>query len=343
LKALEEEVKLEKELITTMKNVEKEMDSISGKIDTHSISDLLDVGAIDEELLTKESDYMKHLKDLSVDYDKQIYDAKIALRVAEIEGMTIISDANASLKETELYRFENSLQQQFEMLDLEYQREQKLAEGNSIALAAIRDKYDMKREQALNEHNKAEKERQDTLAQNSIANMEQGANYTFSTLKQLASATKASSAVQKSLDIAQATANVYIGITKAISTERYWEIPFITALGFAQVANISAQKYASGGIVPGNTTSGDRVPALLNSREAVFTMEDQRTLFDMIRRPQSVDNSQSVNLNISVGNGSNYDMAAARYTVDQLVPILGDALVRAKNEGRLRQYETSKG
>jgi len=71
-------------------------------------------------------------------------------------------------------------------------------------------------------------------------------------------------------------------------------------------------------------------------------MEDQRAMFDMIRRPQSVNNSQAVSLNISVGNGSNYDMAAAQYTVDQLVPVIGEALVRAKNEGRLRQYETSR-
>lgn len=44
----------------------------------------------------------------------------------------------------------------------------------------------------------------------------------------------------------------------------------------------SAGKYAEGGIVPGNSWTGDKVPAYLNSGEMVLNMEAQRNLLKMI-------------------------------------------------------------
>ena len=42
-------------------------------------------------------------------------------------------------------------------------------------------------------------------------------------------------------------------------------------------------KLSSGGIVPGNSFTGDKVPGLLNSREGVFTLRDQEYLFDIVQ------------------------------------------------------------
>ena len=55
----------------------------------------------------------------------------------------------------------------------------------------------------------------------------------------------------------------------------------IKAIKAAQVP--SAGSYATGGIVPGNATTGDRMTANVNSREMILTMADQRRLLALIR------------------------------------------------------------
>lgn len=206
-------------------------------------------------------------------------------------------------------------------------------------------------------HEKEKKDAHDQMeldkkkAKQKIENIQYAADASFETMGAIAKATKMGSAAQKTIDIAQATANMALGISKALAPGLQWQIPFIAALGAAQIATIASQKYAYGGIVPGNQTAGDRIPAMVNSREMILTMGQQSTLFDMLSRPNNIYNSSAnnvlsnessnINLNISVGGG-NYDMKAAQFTVDQLIPVLGDALVRAKNEGRLRQYETAR-
>jgi len=200
--------------------------------------------------------------------------------------------------------------------------------------------------------NDRKKKEDDQLTKQKIQNMEFGADASFAIIGNLARASKASSATQKVIDIGQATANTALAVTKAMAPGLKWQIPFIIAMGASQIALIASQKYGYGGIVPGNETSGDKVPAMLNSREMILTLGQQENLFNMLSRPNQItnnsiaNNSQSINtpinLNITVSNGSNFDISAARFTVDSLVPVLGDALLRAKNEGRLRNYETAR-
>lgn len=65
-------------------------------------------------------------------------------------------------------------------------------------------------------------------------------------------------------------------------------IPFVgIALGLAGVAAIiaamsSMPKFATGGIVPGTSFSGDKVPALLNSGEMILNGSQQSNLFQML-------------------------------------------------------------
>lgn len=65
-------------------------------------------------------------------------------------------------------------------------------------------------------------------------------------------------------------------------------IPFVgIALGVAAVASIiaamaSMPKFATGGIVPGTSFTGDKVPALLNSGEMVLNGSQQSSLFQML-------------------------------------------------------------
>jgi len=200
--------------------------------------------------------------------------------------------------------------------------------------------------------NEKRKKEDEEITKQKIKNNEFISDASFQTISNLTKASKTSSAMQKTLDIAQATANMALGISKALAPGLQWQIPFIAALGASQIALIASQKYEYGGIVPGNQNTGDKIPAMVNSREMILTLGQQSNLFSLLSRPNQItnnsisNNSQSVstpiNLNITVANGSNYDMNAARYTVDSLVPVLGDALLRARNEGRLRNYETAR-
>jgi len=83
-------------------------------------------------------------------------------------------------------------------------------------------------------------------------------------------------------------------ITVAKSWSLPWSVP-IAALTLAQtgvqltaVGNAKPQPpmpvaMSTGGIVPGTSYSGDKVPARLNSREGVFTLDDQKYLFNQIQ------------------------------------------------------------
>lgn len=66
------------------------------------------------------------------------------------------------------------------------------------------------------------------------------------------------------------------------------KIPFVgIAMGLAGVASIfsvmsQASKFATGGIVPGNSFTGDKVPAWVNSGEMILNSEQQSNLFKML-------------------------------------------------------------
>ena len=55
------------------------------------------------------------------------------------------------------------------------------------------------------------------------------------------------------------------------------------ATGALKVTNVNAQKKAGGGIVEGNSTSGDRIPVQTNAGEMVLNQGQQATLFNAIK------------------------------------------------------------
>lgn len=97
---------------------------------------------------------------------------------------------------------------------------------------------------------------------------------------------KDGSEAQKALLYAQAIVNTYSAANQALAAPPGppWNLPLVAsvvALGLSNVARISQQKYAMGGIVPGSSFSGDQVPARVNSGEMILTREQQATLFEM--------------------------------------------------------------
>ncbi len=91
-------------------------------------------------------------------------------------------------------------------------------------------------------------------------------------------------------------------------------IPAIVAAGAAgiNVGVVAAQKpqppkFHDGGLVPGSQTTKE-VPAILTSREGVFTLQDQRNLFDFVRNLGN--NNQTGNMTIVVQSILDGDVVA---------------------------------
>lgn len=88
----------------------------------------------------------------------------------------------------------------------------------------------------------------------------------------------------------QATANIAQGVAKALAEGGPYAGPILAALigasGAVQIATIVANKpkapsFASGGIVPGNSYSGDKVKANVNSGEMILNAQQQANLWKM--------------------------------------------------------------
>lgn len=119
------------------------------------------------------------------------------------------------------------------------------------------------------------------------------------------SSNKAAFAVGKSAAIAQATISTYQSATLAFSSLA--GIPIVGPVlggiaaaaavvsGLAQISKIKSTKppttstFADGGIVGGNSFSGDKVPAFVNSGEMVLNTQQQAQLFNQANGGESED------------------------------------------------------
>jgi len=87
----------------------------------------------------------------------------------------------------------------------------------------------------------------------------------------------------------QAAANIAEGISKCFAQQGPYGFitsALVAAAGAAQIATIIASKpqppaFATGGVVPGNSYTGDRVQAMVNSGEMILTRQQQARLFDI--------------------------------------------------------------
>lgn len=115
---------------------------------------------------------------------------------------------------------------------------------------------------------------------------------------------------EKAVGIATATINTALAVARAFADYPWFvALPLsilAAAAGAAQIATIvktplpEPQAYATGGIVPGTSYTGDNVPARLNSGEMVLNKESQQRLFDAL---SGTSNDNSL--------GFNYDLMAA--------------------------------
>lgn len=96
---------------------------------------------------------------------------------------------------------------------------------------------------------------------------------------------KQGSKEQQALQIAQATISTFTAANQALSSPPGppFTLPLVAAVvaqGLANVAKISGVGFEDGGIVPGSSNFGDRVPVRVNSGEMILNKQQQANLFE---------------------------------------------------------------
>ena len=106
---------------------------------------------------------------------------------------------------------------------------------------------------------------------------------------------------RKALAIAQATINAYAGASRAFVDYPYPASAAVAAsviaTGLVQVHNITnTGNFQNGGIVPGNSFSGDRLTANVNSGELILNRAQQSNIAEQIRTGESLERSMDERL-----------------------------------------------
>ena len=126
----------------------------------------------------------------------------------------------------------------------------------------------------------------------------------------------------------QATANIAQGVAKALAEGGPYAGPILAALvgasGAIQIATIVANKpkppsFATGGIVPGNSYSGDRVQANVNSGEMILNTQQQANLWKMANGAQG--GGAVVNMPVKIENNTDSSVQTQLNTDGLLVLI----------------------
>jgi hypothetical protein len=152
---------------------------------------------------------------------------------------------------------------------------------------------------------------EEQLAQARINSIKQYTDSIAQTTKDVATLLRAGGTTMKGIAISEATINTALAVTKALSTAA-WPLSLVLAAGAAasgaaQIATISRQTFAQGGIVNGNSFYGDQVPVMANSGEMILNKDQQKTLLG-IASGKERDNQPQVNVtfapNISQGINS---------------------------------------
>ena len=127
-----------------------------------------------------------------------------------------------------------------------------------------------------------------TIVSSLTNTFKEGAEVTASSiLSMVATALPALGSLISSIEALTTAEAVEAGVAatgKAVSSSKHWveAIAAVAALGSVVAAALSAaksQRYANGGIVGGNSFTGDRVTANVNSGEMILNKQQQARLF----------------------------------------------------------------
>lgn len=152
---------------------------------------------------------------------------------------------------------------------------------------------------------------------------------------------------QWTMSVATATANIAEGITKALAQGYPMGIingALIGVSGAVQLASLAQSKptppkFATGGIVPGTSYSGDKVPILANSGEGIFTKGQMKALGLMAVRGQGMDitinNSQSDRVSTVAQQKNDYSVV-----IDILDKHINEGFINGSYDGGIAGMNT---
>ena len=142
----------------------------------------------------------------------------------------------------------------------------------------------------------------------------------------------------------QATANIAQGVAKALAEGGPYAGPILATLigasGAVQIATIVANKpkppsFATGGIVPGTSYTGDRVQANVNSGEMILNAQQQKNLWDMAN---SRGGGAVVNMPVTIENNASDAVSAnAELSQDGLVVMINRIVNAQMAAGKYNQ------
>lgn len=204
-------------------------------------------------------------------------------------------------------------------------------------------------DESMNDHKQKMRDIDLQREERSNATKKQAAEWVASefaqTIGMIGQAAKVGAVQQKRISQVQAIINTAVAASKANTATPYPPVNaglmvMAIAQGMAQVAIIERQKFAGGGIVPGTSFSGDRVPVSVNSGEMILNKQQQSNLFDMIKGSRS---SGSFSIVINAAPGANVDRVAVDNLRETLVSEIGPALIEAGERGLLDKWRTVAG
>ena len=139
-----------------------------------------------------------------------------------------------------------------------------------------------------------------------------------------------------------ATANIAQGVAMALAEGGPYAGPILAALigasGAIQIATITANKpknpsFATGGIVPGNSYSGDRVQANVNSGEMILNAQQQRNLWE--KANSTGKGGAVINMPVTIeNNASDKVSASAQMTPDGLQVLIQEIVSAQMSAGK---------
>lgn len=136
----------------------------------------------------------------------------------------------------------------------------------------------------------------------------------------------------------QATANIAQGVAKALAEGGPYAGPILAALigasGAVQIATITANKpkppsFATGGIVPGNSYSGDKVQANVNSGEMILNAQQQANLWKMANSATG-GSGAVVNMPVTIENNASDAVSASAELSSEGLVIMVNKIVNSQ-------------
>jgi len=231
--------------------VDKEYEERLSKIAHHLENEKLLESSLKEKIMAEKeaitAERQKDINDLEIQFKKQLYET------------LLFEDANYHVRQKEIYQ--KTLEEQ--------KRINYLMTQDYDSHVKIRNK----------------------IREEEMKNRRQGLNDFVNNLNQAAQQFKIFGEAFKAAAISETIINTYAAAQAAYKSMA--GIPYVgpvlgagaaaaaVVAGLARVAQIKSQKFAQGGIVPGNSTTGDNVPARVNSGEMILNRSQQSRLFAM--------------------------------------------------------------